>query len=121
MEIKLRDGKTVKVAAFNYSETYEGLLEGRPNPGFNRRLVEMESKHHIWGEEKINVIMPSTNHLDDWIPPSVFRVLLRYFDGKESSMVVLWFDNEPGERSLRSIIEKGVENIDWDKEAIFYQ
>jgi hypothetical protein len=118
MEIKLKDGKTVKVLAFHYGETYEGLLEGRPSPGLNRRIVEKESNFHIWGEQRINVIMPSIQQLDTWIPPSAYRALLSYFDKQESDMVVLWFDELPVDKSLKEIIEKGVENVDWDRDSI---
>jgi hypothetical protein len=120
MEIILKDGKTVKIEAFNYSETYKGLLEGRPSPGLNRKIVERESNHHLWGEKRINVIMPSIQQLDSWIPPSAYRDLLLYIDKRESNMVVLWFDEHPGDKSLKEIIERGIVNIDWEKDANFF-
>ncbi|MEJ1241074.1 hypothetical protein WBG78_23200 [Chryseolinea sp. T2] len=34
-----------------------------------------------------------------------------------SELVVIWFDENPGQRSIKEIIENGIRKVDWDKNA----
>jgi hypothetical protein len=40
MFLTLDCGRKVGVDAFDYSRTYAGLLEGRPNVEFNNRIIQ---------------------------------------------------------------------------------
>lgn len=71
---------------------------------------------------KVLKIQPTNEEINTFLPPSVYKVWLvstnpidKYDDASE--LIVIWFDENPGERSIKEIIEKGVINIEWENHA----
>ncbi|MCD9014397.1 hypothetical protein [Parachryseolinea silvisoli] len=122
IDIELESGRRVTVDGFVYGRTYGGLLEGRPNRNVNKRILERQKCPSEWGSRKVLVIQPLDRDLENFLPPSIYKVWLNSNDPINSvfmgsELVIIWFDETPGERSIKDIIEKRVREVDWDKNA----
>lgn len=122
MIIKLKCGRDVTVDGFEFGYTYGGLLEGRPNNRLNHNIFERTSYPSNWGSRKVLKIKPEKIEFDDVLKPTHYSVWLNSnepinenYHGSE--LVVIWFDELPNGKMIEEIIQHGIENIDWDKNA----
>ncbi|MBT1706527.1 hypothetical protein [Chryseosolibacter indicus] len=122
IDIVLESGRKVTVDGFVYGRTYSGLLEGSPNLKSNKRILDWQKCPSEWGPRKVLMLEPSSQALQSWLPPSTYKVWLtsndpinKTFMGSE--LVVIWFDENPGQRSIKEIIENGIRKVDWDNNA----
>ena len=121
--IKLKSGRDVYVEEFKYNRTYEGRLGGIPNATVNIKIVNRQEWHDAWNHTWATyVIQPSEEEMMNYLPFAVYKVKLASYKPvnkiwDNSSLVVIWFDELPGERPLKEIIKKAVFSIDWDKYA----
>jgi hypothetical protein len=123
--IQLKCGRKVYVHRFTYYRTYWSLIDGTPDIKYNKGIIEWEKCPKDWEIEysrKVLKIQPNDEEVNTLLPPSVYKVWLisndpidKYDDASE--LIVIWFDENPGNRSLKEIIEKGVINIEWEKHA----
>jgi len=121
--IKLKSGRDVYVEEFRYNRTYESLLGGIPNATVNIKIVKGQEWHDAWNHKWATyIIQPSDAEMLNYLPFAVYKVKLVSYKPVNkfedySSLVVIWFDELPGERPLKGIIKKAVFAIDWDKYA----
>jgi hypothetical protein len=124
MKIKLNNGREVKMEAFNMSLTYGGLLVGKPNEAMNDSIIGLISYSKDWGNRKAllnkkdmylskNVLKPII--YSTWLTSSVVPAESKTNDA--STIVLLWFGEEPNEKSINEIIKQEIDNFDWDKHA----
>ncbi len=122
MRIKLKCGREVKVDGFEFGFTYGGLLEGSPNERMNNNIFERTNYSTNWGPRKVLKIRPEINEFKNGLKPAHYSVWLNSNDPINpkfhgSELVVIWFDEKPNGKTVEEIIQKGVQNIDWDKNA----
>ena len=121
MHIKLLSGIEVSASDFSFGYTYGGLLEGTPNEKFNRKIVERTNYPSNWGARKTLKLSPSEEEIKRGLKPAHYAVWLSSTpinpDYHGSELVVIWFDFAPKERSIKEIIQAGVEAIDWKSNA----
>lgn len=124
MEIKLQTGRIVQVEAFCMSRTYGGLLVGEPNEAMNDGIIGLISYSKDWGNRKAllnkkdiyiskNVLKPII--YSAWLTSDVVPEESEINDS--STIVLLWFGEEPNNKSIHEIIKEEISNFDWDKRA----
>jgi hypothetical protein len=122
MTIQLHSGKNVQVDSFNFSYTYADLLEGEPDEEYNEEIFEDAYYPSSWGSRKLLKIQPSSEEFETRLKPCMYSVYLVSNDpivesNDGSELVVLWFGENPNDRPIKDIIETGVKEIDWEKNA----
>jgi len=124
MKIKLQTRRIVEVEAFSMNRTYGGLLLGEPNEVINDRIISSISYCKDWGNRKAllekknmyskkNILKPIIYSV--WLTSEAVTEKLKIHDS--SSIVLLWFGEEPMEKSIKDIIIEGISDFDWDKNA----
>jgi hypothetical protein len=79
LSLTLDCGRRVTLDAFDYSRTYAGLLEGRPNAEMNARIIERALAKGSWGQRKTHLIPPVIDERDPEhpvMPPACLRAWL---------------------------------------------
>lgn len=122
MRIKLKCGREVKVDGFEFGYTYGGLLEGSPNERMNKNIFDRTTYSSNWGSRKVLKIKPKKSEFKSELKPTHYSVWLNSNDPINSNyhgseLVVIWFDELPNEKTVEEIIQNGVQDIDWDKNA----
>lgn len=124
INIILDSGIKVHVTNFLFGYTYSGCYAYTPNSDiatrYNHELVKELAKSN-WGESKVLLIMPSKEEFKTKLKRCYYHALLDSkpfkpdYDG--STLLVVWFDDAPVNRSIKEIIEKGIKYIDWKNNA----
>ena len=122
MRIKLKCGREVKVDGFEFGTTYGGLLEGSPYEIMNKNIFEKTTHSSNWGKRRVLKIKPENSEFKNSLKPTHYSVWLTSNDPINSNyhgseLVVIWFDELPNGRTIEEIIQTGVQNIDWNKNA----
>ena len=122
IRIKLNCGRKVKVDGFEFGYTYGGLLEGSPNESMNKNIFERTKYPSSWGQRKVLKIKPEKSEFKNGLKPSHYSVWLSSNDPIDpdyhgSELVVIWFDQLPNGKTIEEIIENGIQNINWNKNA----
>ena len=122
MEIKLTNGRSIRVDGFEFGYTYGGLLEGRPNETINKRIFERIVYPSSWGHRKVLRLEPDRKEFREFLKPAHYSVWLHSNtpidpDYHGSELVVIWLDDVPNDRAISDIIQSGVQHIDWDRHA----
>ena len=122
IKVKLNCGRYVKVEGFEFGYTYGGLLAGAPNEILNKQIFDMTTYSSNWGSRKLLKIQPDNDDFKNRLKPTYYIVWLssnepinREYHGSE--LVVIWFGDLPNGKPIESIIQVGIENIDWNKNA----
>lgn len=120
-------GRQVWLDGFDYSRTYAGLLEGRPNAELNARILEdaVTRREAVWGKRPIHLISPVIDNSDTdhpVLPPVLLRAWLvcsepvnPEFMGSE--LVVVWFCDECHGESIEEFVLRAVRTLPWDQLA----
>ncbi len=127
MFMKLDCGRWVSIHAFEYSYTYGGLVEGRPNAKLNAWLIEaaVAAASKSWGPRKTHLIPPAVddrNPKHPLLPPTCLRAWLTCdvpinhgFMG--SSLVVVWFADECYAEPIFDVVFRAVRGLPWEELA----
>ncbi|WP_366182956.1 hypothetical protein [Flavobacterium ovatum] len=124
MEIELQTGRKVQIEAFNMSKTYGGLLVGKPFEAMNDSIIGLVSYSKDWGNRKAllnkedmyaskNVLKPIIYSV--WLTSDVVPQESKINDS--STIVLLWFGEDPKGKSINDIIKQEIFNFDWDEHA----
>ena len=122
--IKLKCGVEVYVDSFSFYHTYAGLLAGKKDERMNRRFFNEAHYPDNWGKRKYIKIIPDRDDFVTGLKPFCYsawlcsKALDDYSFG--SYLVVIWLSEAPRNDSIFEIIRKGIENIDWNREAENY-
>jgi hypothetical protein len=124
MKIKLNNGREVKMEAFNMSLTYGGLLVGEPNEAINDSIIGLISYSKDWGNRKALLNKKDMYISKGFLKPIIYSVWLTSSvvpaeskTNDASTIVLLWFGEEPNDKSIPEIIKEEIVNFDWDKHA----
>ena len=122
MRIRLNGGLEVEVNSFSYGYTYGSIIEGVPNKKLNEAIIQNASYPSNWGDRKLLKVQPNKSDLENKLKPICYAVWLKSFEPinkryDASELVVIWFGDHPDGKSIEYIIESGVKNIDWKKNA----
>jgi hypothetical protein len=124
MKIKLNNGREVKMEAFNMSQTYGGLLVGEPNEAINDSIIGLISYSKDWGNRKALLSKKDMYISKGFLKPIIYSVWLTSSvvpaeskTNDASTIVLLWFGEEPNDKSIPEIIKEEIVNFDWDKHA----
>jgi hypothetical protein len=122
MKIKLKCGREVKVDGFEFGYTYGGLIEGSPDERLNKNIFERTTFPSNWGPRRVLKIKPEKSEFKNKLKPTHNSVWLSSDDPKNpsydgSELVVIWFGELPNGKMIEEIIQIGVQNIDWNKNA----
>lgn len=129
--IKLDSGRNVYVNGLKYGRTYSGVIASDDRmlqqiiEGINRRKIKEITMSNPWDKRNTLFIQPSAKALKNGLKPAYYIVDLishTAIDPKfmESSLVVIWLDDHPNQRSLEEIISQGVKQINWEENAKDY-
>jgi hypothetical protein len=128
IKIKLAIGKTVMLEAFHMSNTYAGMIVGKPSAEYNNEIIENISYPKDWGARKYYVAKSDIYLKEGVLKPIVYSAWLsaksindkeRQFDG--SSIVVIWLGDTIKSYTIEELIVFGLGKFDWDREAENYQ
>jgi len=122
-------GRSVLVESFAFDRTYAGVLAYSPKhyKEMNEGIVNRQNYPTDWGENRNKLIVrPSEESINTLLPPFIYKAWCisdpvkkdKGYD--ESGLIVIWFDQIPSERSVKEIIESGMQEIDWEKYAQDY-
>ena len=122
--IKLSNGKIINVEGFCLTPTYSGLLVGEPDEEMNDEILKRTTYPSEWGIRKaiykqINIKKSKTE-----LKPFIYSAWLTskpVLDKKNqyngSSIIIVWFGDNPYNKSIHEIIKFELENIDWNRYA----
>ena len=122
IRIRLKCGRDVKVDGFQFGYTYGGLLEGSPNKKMNKDIFDKTTYPSNWGPRKLLKIQPENDDFKKNLKPIHYSVWLHSIepinpDCHGSELVAIWFGDLPNGKTVEDIIQNGVENINWNKNA----
>jgi hypothetical protein len=124
MKIKLNNGREVKMEAFNMSQTYGGLLVGEPNEAINDSIIGLISYSKDWGNRKALLNKKDIYISKSFLKPIIYSIWLTSSvvpaeskTNDASTIVLLWFGEEPNDKSIPEIIKEEICSFDWDKHA----
>ena len=121
IHITLQDGTLVRVDGFEFKPTYLSLIEGKPCKDINDFIIEQISYPSHWGKRKTMFKVPTQEELNTQLKPATYCTWLAcnepFNNHDGSNLVVIWMDENPGDRTIPDIIEKGVNDINWKNEA----
>jgi hypothetical protein len=120
-------GREVMLDAFDYSRTYAGLLEGRPNAEMNDRIIEraQTAREESWGKRAVHVIPPDVDATDPAhpaLPPVLLRAWLICFQPVDpafmgSELVVVWFTTDCHTEPIADVVFRAVRGLPWEQLA----
>lgn len=120
------NNKKVYIESFYYDETYAGVLLGKRGRDLNEEVFGRVS-HPVsqWGKRKCIKIIPSDEDFNNRLKPFQFSVWLvldtnnpTLGDGRE--LIVTWLGYSPLKKRLEDVIQDGIKNINWEKEAEYF-
>jgi hypothetical protein len=125
--VTLDCGRKVSLDALDYSRTYACLLEGRPDPDLNARIIEHATTERdaTWGKRPFYVIPPVLDLRDPAhpvMPPAQFRAWLTCYEPINpefmgSHLVVLWFSDECHSEPLAEVVFRAIRGLPWEQLA----
>lgn len=124
LSIRLSNGSKITIEGFNMVPTYSGLISGEPDEELNDEILKRTSYPSEWGTRKAvykqRNILKSKTELKDffysaWVTSKPVFDKKNQFDG--SSIIMVWFGDEPKNKSIQEIIKFELEKFDWDKHA----
>jgi hypothetical protein len=113
----------VSLRAFNYSHTYDGLLEGLPNAMINDRILANAIADCERSQGKVHVIPPVVHFHHGPEHPTLPPILLWArldcpvavgLGSDGSDLVVVWFSDECQRESIEQIVFRAVQGLPWD-------
>ncbi|WP_291103998.1 MULTISPECIES: hypothetical protein [unclassified Flavobacterium] len=119
--ITLSTGKIITIEGFNMTPTYSGLISGKPNEELNDEILKRTSYPSEWGERKVvykqaNIKISETElkpfTYSAWLTSKPVNDKKNQFDG--SSIVMVWYGNEPINKSIQEIIKFELESFNWN-------
>lgn len=126
MNIQLKDSTLVKVDRFEFGYSYSSLLEGSPNEDTNRQIYDWISYPNNWGKRTYLKENPTDEVFKDKLPVCYYSVWLSSYETEDTSfdgreLVYTWFAGLPDGKTIESIIQKGIEYLDWKKHATGFE
>lgn len=118
------DGMKVTIEGFHMTPTYSGLIIGEPDEEINKKILERTSYPSEWGVRKaiykqINILKSETElkpfTYSAWLTCESINDKNNQFDG--SSIILIWFGDDPTTKSIQEIILFELEKFDWNKHA----
>ena len=105
--------RKVDLQSFSLKLTYDGVLDATISESFNQLGLSHLAFPAHWRDDSIHVELPSD--LSVMLPEFVcFAELVSYQRGQLSELNYVWFlDNIEG-ASLRDLIQKALDRLDWD-------
>jgi hypothetical protein len=120
-------GRQVSLDAFDYSRTYAGLLEGRPDAEMNALIIKgaISEREVTWGKRAVHLIPPEVDHRDPEhpiLPPVVLGAWLVSHQPVKSAfmaseLVVVWFAEECHTDSIEDVVFRAVRALPWERLA----
>lgn len=124
LTIKLINGKEITVEGFNMKPTYIGLIFGEPEEIINDEILKKTTYPSEWGERKAVYKQKNIKKSKTELKPFIYSTWLtskpvndfkNQYEG--SGIVMVWFGDEPLNKSIEEIITFELEKFDWDKHA----
>ncbi|PWA05597.1 hypothetical protein [Flavobacterium psychrotolerans] len=119
LSVQLRNGRKITIEGFNMIPTYSGLISGEPDEELNHTILKKTSYPSAWGERKVVYKQANIKISDTELKPFIYSAWLtskpindkkNQFDG--SSIIMVWYGNEPKNKSIQEIILVELENFD---------
>jgi len=120
LTIQLSNGTKITIEGFYMIPTYGGLITGEPNDELNDEILKKTSYPIEWGERKVVYKQANIKISETELKPFIYSAWLtskpvndkkNQFDG--SSIIMVWYGNEPKNKSIQDIILVELENFDW--------
>lgn len=126
INIHLKDQTLVKVNRFELGYTYSSLLEGSPNEEINKDIYDWITYPPNWGKRTYLKEKPSFKAFKDRLPECYFSVWLSSYETQDpyyhgTELVYTWFADLPTDKSIVSILQAGIEELDWKKHATGFE
>ena len=125
--LSLDCGSRVYLTGLDYSLTYSGLLEGRPDAEGNARIIDraLSGRESTWGKRTIHLITPTVDHTDPAhpkLPPVLLRAWLTCNEPihpkfMASELVVLWFTHHCHSDPISDIVFQAIRGLPWKQLA----
>jgi len=124
-QIKLANGKIVRIEDFRMQFVYDGILVGQPNKEVNDKIISNFIKS--FNSNKVFMIMDDAYATEDRLKPILFSAQLTsepindtegIFDG--SYLNIAWFGDDFKSNTIDKMI-MNLKNFDYEKEAQNYE
>lgn len=122
--IQLSNGSKITIEGFYMAPTYSGLLLGQPNEDLNDEILKSTTYPSAWGTRKAVYKQRNINKSKTELMPYMYSTWLSSMPVNDfknqyngSGIVMVWFGDEPLNKSIVEIIKNELENFDWDKHA----
>jgi hypothetical protein len=122
--LTLKSGREVSLQCFSFSYTYDGFLAGIPHKERNQRIITRSKYPAEWGSFKALKIAPKRKEILTSLKPICYCALLQSdsfnssaeeYDG--SILPVIWFGDEPINKTIEDLLNSDLKHIDWEKHA----
>ena len=120
-------GRKVTLASFDYTRTYAGLLEGRPDTEMNARIIERQltARDESWGRRKTYLFPPVIDNRDPAypvLPPACLRAWVWCNDPIDpafmgSELVIVWFADECHAELIADVVFRAIRGLPWEQLA----
>jgi hypothetical protein len=121
----LKSGREISVHYFSFSYTYDGFLAGIPNIDKNKKIIASAKAPIEWGSFKVLKIRPKKKEILTTLKPVCYRALLESEslnsgndDYYGSNLIVIWFGEDPANKTIEEIINADLKNINWEKKGM---
>lgn len=115
-------GRKLSLESFHFDRTYASLVYGSPNLRINTGIIERATYPTNWGKESaFKKIIPDEDLIQKELPNTVYCASF-ISDAPDSqhcgsSLIILWYDDEPGIRTIKEVLLPVLGKIDWEKDA----
>jgi hypothetical protein len=119
LTMQLSNGRKITIEGFNIIPTYGGLMTGEPNDELNDEIMKRTSYPSQWGERKVVYKQANIKISETELKPFIYSAWLtsipindkkNQFEG--SSIIMVWYGNDPKNKSIQDIILVELENFD---------
>lgn len=120
MKFTLSSGRVVEMTSLRLRMTYEGILEGTPDPKMNQYVLDHLDPPEHWRTTAVAIDTPKhmTGSLPYWVCFGEFVSWKGIHNPHATSQLnYIWFIDSPDRSSLREMIATALVNLDWEEFA----
>ena len=121
LSFELDCGRSVYLDSLDYSRTYGGLLEGRPNADMNARITARACEKTNYPPHLVAPVVDNSDPDHPALPP--VQIVVEVWcndpigDGMGSHAAIIWYRDAWDSQSLTDVVFDGIRAVDWNAVA----
>jgi hypothetical protein len=122
LSFRLNSGRRVELKSFHLDLTYHEWIEGVPDVIFNKETIQNMRPPDHWRKTAVLKILPEESLTNTFLPPFYCAGLFESIEDESSDvegsqLIIMWFLFGLTHQTLPEIIQKNIEDVDWDSNA----